>query len=167
MMDVNKALLVWFTQVRTANTSVDGPLPLEKANELAKNGNTESISKTWIERWKKRHGISQSSIVREAAIQSLNGDTLPGLLRKYNSMDIYKMYKTGLLYRLLTDETLHFKPRKRSGGKQSKEKITLALTANIDGSDKPTPLVIGKFLNPRTFKNVRNLPVQYKNNSNA
>lgn len=65
------------------------------------------------------------------------------------------MDETGLFYRLVTDKTLNFKGRKCQGGKQSKERITLALTANMDGSDKLTPLVIGKFRNPRCFKNVQ------------
>ena len=77
------------------------------------------------------------------------------------------MDETGLFYRLLTDKTLHLNGKKCSGDKQSKQKISLALTANMDGSDKLTPLVIEKFRNPRCFKNVRSLPVQYENNSKA
>ena len=83
-------------------------------------GNTESVSKTWIERWKKRQGISQCSIVGEAAAVSSDtvtewrGQTLPGLLKRYNSKDIYNMDEIGLFYRLLTDKTLHFKGKKNA-----------------------------------------------------
>jgi hypothetical protein len=37
----------------------------------------------------------------------------------------------------------------------------------MDGSEKLKPIVIGKYANPRTFKNKKNLPLIYKNNANA
>jgi hypothetical protein len=37
----------------------------------------------------------------------------------------------------------------------------------MDGSEKLKPIVIGKYANPRTFKNKKNLPLIYKNNGNA
>ena len=51
--------------------------------------------------------------------------------------------------------------------KKSKERITVAVCANMDGSDKMQLLVIGKFQNPRCFKNVKSLPVQYFANRKA
>jgi hypothetical protein len=41
---------------------------------------------------------------------------------------------------------------------------TFALIANMDGTEKLKPLVIGKFRNPRSFKNVKSLPVNYEAN---
>jgi hypothetical protein len=38
---------------------------------------------------------------------------------------------------------------------------------NSDGSDKQVPIVIGKFSNPRCFKDVKKLPVKYHANSKA
>jgi hypothetical protein len=40
------------------------------------------------------------------------------------------------------------------GRKQNKERLTLAVCYNVDGSDKLPLLVIGKYKNPRCFKNV-------------
>jgi len=45
--------------------------------------------------------------------------------------------------------------------------ITVAVCANMDGSDKMQLLVIGKFQNPRCFKNVKSLPMQYFANRKA
>ena len=92
---------------------------------------------------------------------------LPDLLKRYKPSEIYNMDETGLFYRLQTSKTLHFKGSKCQVGKQSKERLTVALTANMDGSDKLKPLVIGKFANPRCFKHVNSLPVIYKNNAKA
>ena len=39
--------------------------------------------------------------------------------------------------------------------------------SNMDGSDKLPLLVIGKAANPRCFKNVKSLPVQYHANTKA
>jgi hypothetical protein len=48
-----------------------------------------------------------------------------------------------------------------NGGKNSKERITVLLACNADGTDKLPLLVIGKSENPRCFKNVRQLPTKY------
>ena len=42
---------------------------------------------------------------------------------------------------------------KHSGTKGSKVRLTYALTSNADGSEKLPPLIIGKALKPRVFKN--------------
>ena len=173
---VDEALLIWFKQIRSHNTAVDGELLLTIANSLAQSigdGDASEISKSWVERWKKRHGIGQATVSGECA--SVNDDVvkrwrenvLPDLLKRYKPEGIYNMDETGLFYRMQTDKTLHFKGTKCSGGKQGKERMTLALTANMDGSHTLTPLAIGKFAKPRCFKNVTSLPVDYKSNTKA
>ncbi len=56
-----------------------------------------------------------------------------------------------------------------SGRKKSKERLSIALCANADGSHKLPPLVIGKYANSRCFKNINigNLPITYQNNAKA
>jgi hypothetical protein len=54
-----------------------------------------------------------------------------------------------------------------NGGKNSKERITVLLTCNADGTDKLPPLVIGKSGNPHCFKNVRQFPTKYVANRKA
>ena len=41
---------------------------------------------------------------------------------------------------------------KGSGGKKSKDRVTIALTVNASGSEKFEPWIIGKAKNPRCFK---------------
>ncbi|XP_038077398.1 tigger transposable element-derived protein 6-like [Patiria miniata] len=60
-----------------------------------------------------------------------------------------------------------FKGEQCHGGKQSKDRVTVLLCANMDGSEKLKPVVIGKFQNPRCFKNVKYLPVMYRANRKA
>jgi len=55
------------------------------------------------------------------------------------------------------------------GRKQNKEQLTLVLCCNEDGSDKLPLWVIGKYKNPRCFKNVNlgSLGCTYRNNAKA
>lgn len=51
--------------------------------------------------------------------------------------------------------------------KKSKERRSVLLCGNMDGSDFLKPLVIGKYENPRCFKGVKSLPVIYRANKRA
>ncbi len=55
------------------------------------------------------------------------------------------------------------------GHKQNKERLTLAVCCNANGSDKLPLLVIGKYENPRCFKNVNrdNFGCKYQSNPKA
>ena len=61
------------------------------------------------------------------------------------------------------------KGEKCHGGKKQKERVTLLLGANMDGTDKLKPLLIGRAKNPRCFKNIKMsaLGVDYQSNGNA
>lgn len=71
------------------------------------------------------------------------------------------------LCRLEPDRTLATK--RLSGRKKNKERLSIALCSNADGSHKLPPLIIGKYANPRCFKNINinNLPMKYRNNAKA
>jgi len=86
---------------------------------------------------------------------------------KYPKEDVFNMDETGLFYHLMTDKTLSFKGEKCSGGKLSKERLSVALCANMSGTEKMEPIVIGKYEKPRCFKNVTNLPCVYEFNKKA
>ena len=58
------------------------------------------------------------------------------------------------------------KNEKCAGGKLSKERLTVLVTASMTREKSP-PLVIGKSANPRCFKNMTNLPAPYAANSKA
>ncbi|XKL63967.1 hypothetical protein PGB90_006331 [Kerria lacca] len=62
----------------------------------------------------------------------------------------------------MPDKSFVYKDEKCSGGKLNKERLTVLLCANSNGSEKLPPLVIGKSVKPRCFKNVRRLPCEYR-----
>jgi len=59
-----------------------------------------------------------------------------------------------------------FKNESAKGFKSSKEQVTVLCCANMKG-EKQGLLVIGKSKNPRCFKEVRSLPIDYYSNANA
>ena len=110
-----------------------------------------------------QHGEAASAAVDSPeAIQQMKD--LRELVAEYEPRNVLNMDETGLFWkqspnRSLTTESL-------SGGKKSKDRITLALTSNADGSEKFAVWVVGKSKNPRCLKNIdqKNLRVIYRYN---
>ncbi|CAB5387168.1 unnamed protein product [Rhizophagus irregularis] len=149
---------------------------IEKAKLLASGlgipENVLQFSSGWLQGFKKRNGICQQKLQGEAASadQTAITEALPLLREKcanYPLERIYNMDETGLFYQLEPDRTLATK--RLHGRKKNKERLSVALYSNADGSHKLNPLIIGKFANPRCFKNIniRNLPMKYQNNAKA
>ena len=108
-----------------------------------------------LSQFKSRHGISLRTLHDEAAsvdvsVVSAVRSTLKDVLSKYQPADIYNVDETGIFYRMPPIKSLAQGPL--HGTKQFKDRITIALCANVDGSDYIKPLVIGKSANPRCFK---------------
>jgi len=173
--DVEEALLRWFQQARTNSVAISGPVLTAQARKFADAlGHAEfQCSSGWLDRFKQRHGISGKCITGESSsvTSDLTSDwmrsSLPKILQQFKPKDIYNMDETGLFFRMTPDRTLTFKGDTCHGGKKSKERVTAAVCANMDGTDKLELLIIGKFQNPRCFKNVKKLPVEYLANRKA
>jgi len=62
---------------------------------------------------------------------------------------------------------LTLKKNKCHSGKNSKERITVMLAVNMDGSQKLKPLMIGQFADSCRFKNIKSFPLMYRSNTKA
>uniref|UniRef100_A0A2H1W5C7 SFRICE_029010 n=1 Tax=Spodoptera frugiperda TaxID=7108 RepID=A0A2H1W5C7_SPOFR len=91
----------------------------------------------------------------------------PNLRARFTDDEIFNADETGLFYKLTPDKTLKFRGEKCSGGKLSKDRITVMVAANMSGTTKKKLLVIGKSKNPKCFKNLRSLPVVNESNRKA
>ena len=91
----------------------------------------------------------------------------PDIHSKYAASDIYNCDKISLYFQALPEGTMCFQTEKLSGGKKEKQSLTVLLMANMDGSDKRKPLVIGKSAKPKCFRGVASLTVTYRSNKNA
>ena len=91
-----------------------------------------------------------------------------GMYFFYIYFTLYNIYiNIDIFYRLEPDRTLATK--RLSGRKKNKERLSIALCANADGSHKLSPLIIGKYAKPCCFKNVNifNFQMTYRSNSKA
>jgi hypothetical protein len=168
-------LTEWFLRFENIAPITDAII-VEKAkqfaNQLKITEDNITFSHGWLRCFKNRNKIksiktcgesgSVNNTIVEAAIPELTA-----LLEQYNPNDIYNFDETALFYRMEPDRTLASK--RISGRKEDKERLTVALCSNATGSDKLIPLVIGKYQNPRCFKNInlRNVGVKYTFNKKA
>ncbi len=174
--EVDNTLFEWFlTQQESVNLS--GEILQEKAAEILKilyPQNTPNIkfSQGWLESFKNRHGIKSFRRFGESGSANVIAieEALPELRSKLDNYvwkDIYNMDETGLFFRMQADHSLATK--QLEGKKQSKERITVAVCANGDGTDKVPLWIIGKYENPRCFRNINrtNMGCTYKANKKA
>jgi hypothetical protein len=87
-------------------------------------------------------------------------------IESYDLCDIYNADETSLFFSLQPSKTFTFQDFCHDGIK-SKQWVTVFLACNADGSDKLSPLVIGKYKNPCCFKNVKRLPTKYEANTDS
>ncbi|KFR12629.1 Tigger transposable element-derived protein 4, partial [Opisthocomus hoazin] len=175
--DLEEALVKWCRIAQCLNAPVNGPALRLRANDFAqKLGHTGfKCSNGWLDRFKARYGlVFRAQPVEAAAGAAAVGaptlwyqNILPSYLNDYQPKNVFYIQETGLLYQMLPHSTFAFKGETCSVGKLSKERITVVLGTNVDGSEKLPLLVIGKNKSPHSFKAVKSLPVDYEANDRA
>nr|XP_042904651.1 tigger transposable element-derived protein 6 [Parasteatoda tepidariorum] len=173
--NIDAAVLKWFQEMRATNIPINGPLLCTQARKFAVmlGNETFKASNGWLMRFRDRHGITFQEVHGEKKSAPINEanewkqEKMTDILQKYKPENVYNADEAGLFFQLLPDRTLAFKGEKCYGGKKSKQRLTVLLCANSTGTHKIQPLVIGKSLKPRCFKNVKSLPVEYKANKKA
>lgn len=125
-------------------------------------------------KFKRRHGIRFLKICGE--ILSSDIYAISPFIRQFHakaaelnltSAQIYNVDETVLYFCCLPDKTYVTACEKTAlGAKINKDRISVLLGANSDGSNKLKPLVIGKAKIPRCFVGFNN-PLNYDNSANA
>ena len=81
----------------------------------------------------------------------------------YSQEFIYNADETGLFYRSMPKYSLCSNlETKAIGFKEHKDRITVMVCPNADGSHKIIPMVIEKYAKPRPLKDLNKFPVIYK-----
>ena len=83
--------------------------------------------------------------------------TLPTILARCQIKDVFNVDEFGLFYEALPWKSLHFRGKRCSGGKHSKE-----MAASNTLGEKTPMFVIRKSASPRCFKHVRNFSCRYQ-----
>jgi len=171
---LEECLVQWVRQCRGQNVPVSGLLLKEKAKSFAKELGIPffSASDGWLTNFKKRNGIVFKKICGESSSVDDNVCSewhrkLSTLLKNYEPRNVFNTDETALFFKCLPDKTFTFKEEKCHGGKHSKDRLTILLAVNMDGSEKLTPLLIGKAAKPRCFKGIRSFPITYRANKKA
>ena len=149
--DINNAEWRWFCMAREALIPVSGPMIQEEALQIALKLNVTGFtgSNGWLEKRKTRHNVKQFSVTGEDG--EVNAETLESWAERLP--EIVKG-ETGLFWRALPDKSLSVKKGRCKGGKYAKQRITVLLIVNALGEKEP-PIIIGRSLTPRCFKNVK------------
>ncbi|CAM5102892.1 unnamed protein product [Eretmochelys imbricata] len=179
---LDSALYQWFVQARSEGFPISGPIlkaQAEKFDHLI-NGNESKFkaSNGWLDRFKKRHAISQVLVSGEiCSADKEAANSYPIELKKlleegcYTADQVYNCDEIGLCFKMLPDLTLATRTdsHKREGFKQRKDRVTLLFCVNKSGSHKVRPLMIGKVRSPRCFHrvNMKPLPFEFTNSKNA
>ena len=113
---------------------------------------------SYITRWCKRFGVvnkAQSGSKHEAPIEEINNwvetQLVPALAR-YSPRDIYNGDETALFYKTIPHRTYCQSNEQLFGSGKNKDRLTVLMIGNMDGSDKRKLSVIGKTKNPRCLK---------------
>ncbi|XP_005100233.1 tigger transposable element-derived protein 4 [Aplysia californica] len=123
-----------------------------------------------LSRPKARHAVSMKVVCGESAsVSTETSDNwrkgqLQEILGKYQPSDIFSADEIGLFYKCLPTRTLARQGEVCSENKIPKERLTLLLAANTDGTETLPLLTIGRFEKPRCFKHTKTLPTEYKFN---
>uniref|UniRef100_A0AAV1TK74 HTH CENPB-type domain-containing protein n=1 Tax=Peronospora matthiolae TaxID=2874970 RepID=A0AAV1TK74_9STRA len=165
---VEEAVAFWVLQCQHRGFALTGDLIRAKAQTFAGSmGVSEkniSFSHGWLHKFQQRHKLRAVRIHGESGSADMGAleEALPHLkavVAGYAPRDVYNMDETGLFYSMTPDKTIA----------QQETRITVALTANADGSDKLPPFFIGHAKKPRCFerKTAERLGFLYRNNKKA
>ncbi|KAL3678276.1 hypothetical protein R1sor_021232 [Riccia sorocarpa] len=179
--NLESILYAWFLMMEEANVTISDSMLIEKAKMLQNSVPWElekeiKFSNGWFAGFKSRHGISVhvrhsesgSAEITEEVLDCIEG--LKALISGYDPKDVFNMDDTSLFFQLEPNRTLA--TRVVNGKKKSKNRLSIALTANMTRTSKFPPFVIYKYLKPHplTRRSVcvpENLGILWSANSKA
>lgn len=141
--NVEKALLYWIRDMRSRDKPplLDGQLIMEKAEVFASQLDQVewSANRGWLYRFCRRYGIISKRICGQSLdcpdTETYVSEVLLPLLSRYNPEDIYNADETSFFFKMLPQRTYAFKNERVFGGKMARDRLTLMVCTNMDGSD--------------------------------
>ncbi|NXP08441.1 TIGD5 protein, partial [Thinocorus orbignyianus] len=180
--EIDRAVYAWFLALRQHGVPLSGPLIQAQAEAFARQiygpECTFKASHGWFWRWQKRHGISSHRIYGEGGLHAEPErapascpDALPMPdAGGYDDEQIYNANVTGLFWKLLPGQkdevTTAAAARRRPAPRQ---RVTVLLAANLTGSHKLKPLVVGGLRDPPSLRhhNQDKFPACYRYSPDA
>jgi hypothetical protein len=121
----------------------------------------------WIDGFKQdtvvyRPASGECRTVGSSAVEVWRNEQLLKVIEGYEPENMYVDDEAGLFFMLPPNKTLSVKGNLCSGGKNSKDMMTVMSACNISATDTLPPLVVGKSEKSHCFENVRNLHAKYE-----
>ncbi|NWW69119.1 TIGD5 protein, partial [Ifrita kowaldi] len=168
--EIDRAVYAWFLALRQHGIPLSGPLIQAQAEAFARQiygpECTFKASHGWFWRWQKRHGISSQRIYGEGGLPAeperapaARAEVLPDA-GGYGDEQIYNANITRLFWKLLPGAGISASRRRAARG----ERVTVLLAANLTGSHKLKPLVVGGLRDPASLRhhNQEKFPACYR-----
>jgi hypothetical protein len=114
-----------------------------------------AFSDGWLQKFLQRRGfknVKMSGESRSADLEAIRSElpALQKIIAQFDPSDVFNMDETGLFYCMAPDRTIA--SRQLGGMKKDKTRITVALCANSNGTEKMELFFIGHAEKPRAFK---------------
>ena len=115
-------------------------------------------SNGFLHRFCKNYGILSKKMCGESLdcpdYSQFIEEVLKPLMEEYEPQNIYSADETSLFYKSLSNHTMSFDSEEVHGSKlhQSKDRMSLLLCTNMNGSEKLNPMLIGKAAHPTALK---------------
>ena len=178
--ELEQCLFDWLGASRVAGLCISPSMLKHKARQIAIAQNIPEdnfvASNGWYSRFRKRWGIGATLLYGEGGEVDKEDPVLLEKLRQletlietYDYDNVYNMDETGLFYRLIPRYTLLMPTedvRTVRGLKVKKERITLTVCCNANGTHKIPLQIIGKPVTPTCIIG-REWPIPYYNQKNA
>ncbi|NWU90196.1 TIGD5 protein, partial [Upupa epops] len=160
--EIDRAVYAWFLALRQHGVPLSGPLIQAQAEAFARQiygpECTFKASHGWFWRWQKRHGISSQRIYGEGGLPAeperapaACSDVPPAPAADtggYSDEQIYNANVAGLYWKLLPGQTSGTARRRPV----PHDRVTVLLAANLTGSHKLKPLVVGGLRDPPSLR---------------
>ena len=175
--ELEHVLVEWILRCQNDRVCLSWQLVQKQARRFADKMNIPesqkiSFSDGWIGKFLTRNGLKGVKLQGESGSADVEAikEAMPDLLEtiaRYSPCDVFNMDETGLFYCMAPDRTIA--SRQMEGMKKSKTRMTVALCANADGTEKLEPFFIGHYLKPRAFQKQSGdqLGLYYRANSKA
>ncbi|CAG2108130.1 unnamed protein product, partial [Medioppia subpectinata] len=167
---VENALVMWLSQMDTTSRhKVTCDEIIAKAQEFADSmGIDFKPTNGYLNGFKRRHGLELDLKQRGVDTASDWSQQLSQQTSNYLPEEIYMLSETALFYRALPFRTNPhiIGPLSAKKLKTPKDRLTLVLVTNADGSDRMCSL-IGKTNNPRGLKSMTDCELDYYSQPNA
>jgi hypothetical protein len=179
--NLDQATYTWFKAQRAYGAEVNSYMLKVKAlefNRILDGPATFKATNGWLEKFLLRHAIRMKKIsgergtADEGSALEYCSKTIPQILEdeQITLSQLYNADETGLVYRK-TAQKSYILPTEQnpSGRKQPKERVTLLVGCNAEGTDKLPLIMIGKSAKPRCFNKVNpsSIPLTYLNQRKA